>query len=113
ILEEREALKPFDWPPEVVEGLKEEPAEEPIEVDGDDKTHAEGQAEDGGAEGSRKDDVRSRSKSTDGERKHRHHRHHHHRHGDKKKKGADAEEQQEIDEANALRAKLGLKPLRT
>ncbi|KAF4721748.1 Pre-mRNA-splicing factor 38A, partial [Perkinsus olseni] len=113
ILEEREALKPFDWPPEVVEGLKEEPAEEPIEVDGDDKTHAEGQAEDGGAEGSRKGDDRSRSKSTDGERTHRRHRHHHHRHGDKKKKGADAEEQQEIDEANALRAKLGLKPLRT
>ncbi|KAF4680852.1 Piwi-like protein 2 [Perkinsus olseni] len=113
ILEEREALKPFDWPPEVVEGLKEEPAEEPIEVDGDDKTHAEGQAEDGAAAGSRKGDDRSRSKSTDGERKHRHHRHHHHHHGDKKKKGADAEDQQEIDEANALRAKLGLKPLRT
>ncbi|EER05358.1 conserved hypothetical protein [Perkinsus marinus ATCC 50983] len=103
ILEEREALKPFNWPPEVVEGLKEEPSDEPIEVAEGNTVEAEG------SEG-RKEDSRSRSKPSDEE--HKHHRHHHH-HREKKKKGKETEEQQEIDEANALRAKLGLKPLRT
>ncbi|KAF4676775.1 hypothetical protein FOL47_004946, partial [Perkinsus chesapeaki] len=115
VLEEREALKPFNWPPEVIEGLKEEPADEPTEVNQASEALLSAEANNGtsgGAEPSGKAQDQSRSNSRDREHKHRHH-HHRHRHGEKKSKSSkDSEEQQEIDEANALRAKLGLKPLR-